>query len=194
VLSGTGSGHPSVLALYFGKNRGFIFSTFQYLSLVIKESPVSALAAQIAKGVRHKVYVTRRLHFSAAHRIANPNWSEDQNQATFGLCANPQWHGHNYELEVCLAGYPDPDTGYVYDLSKLKKNVNALVVDKIDHKNLNTQVDFLDGVIPSTENLAIAIWNELKDAVAPAELTCIRLWETPRNMVEYRGETMPVED
>jgi 6-pyruvoyltetrahydropterin/6-carboxytetrahydropterin synthase len=118
----------------------------------------------------------------------NPAWTEEKNAEVFGLCNNPNWHGHNYELEVTVVGVPHPETGYVFDLSKLKKIVEARVLDKVDHKNLNLDVDFMRGIIPSSENFVVAIWNELRDAVAPASLYLIRLYETPRNFVEYRGE------
>ena len=134
------------------------------------------------------VYVTRKVHFNAAHRLHNPEKSEAWNEDTFGPCNNPNWHGHNYELEVTVAGEPDPETGYVVDLGDLKAVLNEQVVDKVDHKNLNLEVDFMDGVIPSTENFAIAIWNQLEDELPAGELLCVRLYETPRNFVEYRGE------
>jgi 6-pyruvoyltetrahydropterin/6-carboxytetrahydropterin synthase len=134
------------------------------------------------------VYVTRKVHFNAAHRLHNPEKSEAWNEDTFGPCNNPNWHGHNYELEVTVAGEPDPETGYVVDLGDLKAVLNEQVVDKVDHKNLNLEVDFMDGVIPSTENFAIAIWNQLEGELPAGELHCVRLYETPRNFVEYRGE------
>lgn len=140
-------------------------------------------------GEKPRVYVTRRLHFNAAHRMFNPAWTDEKNAEVFGLCNNPNWHGHNYELEVTVVGTPDPETGYVFDLSKLKRIVETRVLDKTDHKNLNMDVDFMRGIIPSSENFAVAIWNELKGAVSPATLHLIRLYETPRNFVEYRGET-----
>lgn len=134
------------------------------------------------------VYVTRKVHFNAAHRLHNPEKSEEWNQETFGECNNPNWHGHNFELEVTVAGEPDPETGYVVDLGALKDVLHERVVDKVDHRNLNLEVDFMDGVIPSTENFAIAIWNELEGALPAGELHSVRLYETPRNFVEYRGE------
>ncbi|MDX2061503.1 MAG: 6-carboxytetrahydropterin synthase [Bacteroidia bacterium] len=133
------------------------------------------------------VFVTRQVHFNAAHKMVNPAWSAEQNQAVFGPCANENWHGHNYVLEVTLAGEPDPDTGYVFDLAKLKTILDERVLRHLDHKNLNLDVPFLQGIIPSSENLAIAIWQQLLPAVAPAQLYSVRLYETPRNFVEYRG-------
>ena len=134
------------------------------------------------------VYVTRRVHFNAAHRMHNPNWDDATNAEVFGKCNNPNWHGHNYELEVTLKGEPDPETGYVMDLSRLKDVLEEHVLSKVDHKNLNLDVDFMRGVIPSSENFAIAIWQQIAPHVAPAQLHAIRLYETPRNFVEYRGE------
>lgn len=136
-----------------------------------------------------RVRITRRLHFSAAHRLARPDWSEEENRRVFGDCANPNWHGHNYDLEVTVAGPVDPETGYVMDLGALKALVNRRVVDDLDHSNLNLDVPWLDGVIPSTENLAVAIWGRIAEHVpAPAALDRVVLWETPRQWAEYRGE------
>lgn len=137
------------------------------------------------------VYVTRKVHFNAAHRLHNPARSEAWNRETFGKCNNPNWHGHNYVLEVTVAGEPDPDTGYVIDLSVLKRIVEERIVDKVDHKNLNLEVDFLAGVLPSTENVAVAIWHELDGALPSGRLHAVRLYETERNVAEYRGEGAP---
>lgn len=134
------------------------------------------------------VYVTRKVHFNAAHRLHNPDKSEEWNRETFGKCNNPSWHGHNYKLEVTVAGEPDPETGYVVDLGNLKSLLHERVVDKVDHKNLNQEVDFMEGTNPTTENFAIAIWNQLEGALPSGRLHCVRLYETPRNFVEYRGE------
>ncbi len=134
------------------------------------------------------VYVTRKVHFNAAHRLHNPAKSDAWNRETFGKCNNPNWHGHNYVLEVTVAGEPDPDTGYVIDLGVLKGLVEEKILDKVDHKNLNLEVDFLEGVLPSTENFVVAIWNELKEALPSGRLHALRLYETERNMAEYRGE------
>ena len=134
------------------------------------------------------VYVTRKVHFNAAHRLHNPARSDAWNRETFGKCNNPNWHGHNYLLEVTVAGEPDPDTGYVIDLGVLKGLVEEKIVDKVDHKNLNLEVDFLEGVLPSTENFVVAIWNELNEALPSGRLHAVRLYETERNLAEYRGE------
>jgi len=135
------------------------------------------------------MYVTRREHFSAAHRLYNPSWSDQENDRVFGKCNNPAGHGHNYYVEVTVAGEVDPQTGYVVDLKELKGVIHAHVIDKLDHKNLNTDVDFLSGVNPTAENIAISIWNQLVDRVPQGKLHQIRLYETEKNIVDYRGET-----
>ena len=136
-----------------------------------------------------RVSVTRKLEFSAAHRLYRPEWSDERNRDVFGDCSNPHWHGHNYELEVTVAGEVDPETGYVLDLKRLKVLVEQLVIDDLDHRNLNLEVEWLQGVNPSTENLVVAIWHRLlphlPEGVAMKRL---RLRETPRNQVEYEGE------
>ncbi|MEM6648573.1 MAG: 6-carboxytetrahydropterin synthase [Bacteroidota bacterium] len=134
------------------------------------------------------VYVTRKLHFNAAHRLHNPEQSDAWNADTYGPCNYPNWHGHNYVLEVTVAGEPDPVSGYVIDLGQLKKIVNERVVDKLDHRNLNLDVDFLQGIIPSSENLVVAIWKELADALPSGRLHHVRLFETERNFVDYFGD------
>jgi 6-pyruvoyltetrahydropterin/6-carboxytetrahydropterin synthase len=134
------------------------------------------------------VYVQRRMHFNAAHRLHNPEKSDAWNEEMYGPCNHPNWHGHNYVLEVVVAGEPDPETGYLIDLGVLKRIINERVIDKVDHRNLNLDVDFMDGIIPSTENFAVAIWNQLEDALPSGRLHLVRLYETPRNSVEYRGE------
>lgn len=133
-------------------------------------------------------YVTRRAHFNAAHRLHNPKKSDEWNRRVFGKCNNPNWHGHNYLLEITVAGEPDPDTGYVIDLAELKQVIEERVISKVDHKNLNLEVDFLQGIMPSTENFAIAIWRELESALPSGRLHAVRLQETERNVAEYRGE------
>ena len=116
------------------------------------------------------VYVTRKVHFNAAHRLHNPEKSDEWNRKMFGPCNHPNWHGHNYVLKVTVAGEPDPETGYVIDLGNLKALLNEEVVNKVDHKNLNLDVDFLNGVIPSTENFAIAIWNQIEGKLPSGRL------------------------
>ncbi len=138
------------------------------------------------------VYVSRKEHFNAAHKLSNPAWSKEKNQEVFGPCANENWHGHNFELIVTVAGDPDPDTGFVIDLKKLSTLIRADVIEKVDHKNLNLDVDFMHGKMASTENLAIEIWKILVPAIpriaSRARLHSVRLFETPRNYVEYFGE------
>lgn len=135
-----------------------------------------------------RVRVTRRLHFCAAHRLGRDDWSREQNERVFGLCSNENWHGHNYELDVTVAGEIDPETGYVLDLKLLRDAVEQRVIDDLDHRNLNLDVEWMRGVNPTTENLVVAIWDRLAGALpATVELERIVLWETPRNYVEYSG-------
>jgi 6-pyruvoyltetrahydropterin/6-carboxytetrahydropterin synthase len=134
-----------------------------------------------------QVTIIRRLQFNAAHRVHNPAMSDEENEATFGKCNNPNWHGHNYILDVSVTGPIDERTGYVIDLSTLKAIVEREVVNKVDHKNFNLDVDFMRGIIPTTENIVVAMWRVLEPAIAPARLTRLVLWETPNNYVEYDG-------
>ena len=135
-----------------------------------------------------RVRVTRRMHFSAAHRLARPDWSEQRNREVFGDCSNPNWHGHNYELDVTVEGEVDPETGYVMDLKSLKKLVQTLVVEDLDHRNLNLDVLWLKGKNPTTENLVVAIWERLKEGLPErVQLKRLVLHETSRNSVEYEG-------
>lgn len=134
------------------------------------------------------VYVTRRVRFNAAHRLHNPSKSDEWNRQMYGKCNSPNWHGHNYTLEVTVAGEPDPDTGYVLDLGVLKRLLGEQVLAKCDHANLNLDVDFMQGVLPSTENFAIGIWNQIVDVLPAGRLHTVRLYETENNMAEYHGE------
>jgi 6-pyruvoyltetrahydropterin/6-carboxytetrahydropterin synthase len=134
------------------------------------------------------VTVTRRMTFNAAHRVHNPELSDLENARLFGKCNNPNWHGHNYVLEVAVRGPVQARTGYVLDLAHLRDVVSKEILDKVDHRNLNVDVDFMRGVIPTTENLAVAFWRILAPALAPVELQRLRLWESENNMVEYTGE------
>jgi 6-pyruvoyltetrahydropterin/6-carboxytetrahydropterin synthase len=133
------------------------------------------------------VTITRRLHFSAAHRVHNPALSDEENRRLFGKCNNPNWHGHNYILDVSVKGTLDEKTGYVIDLSRVKELTEQHVVSKVDHRNLNLEVDFLRDVIPTTENVVVAFWRVLEPALKPARLTKLVLWETVNNYVEYDG-------
>lgn len=134
------------------------------------------------------VYVTRKSHFCASHRLYNPAWSNEQNSEVFGKCNNPNGHGHNYDLEVTVVGNPPADTGMVIDLKELAAIVEREVVDRVDHKNLNLDVDFLRGVIPTAENMAIAFWKLLAPKIISGRLHSIKLYESANNLVEYRGE------
>lgn len=133
------------------------------------------------------VTATRLVRFNAAHRVYNPAWSDERNQSTFGKCNNPNWHGHNYTLEITVAGEVDPETGYVMDLGELKRIAERELVQHIDHKNLNLDVPFMAGTIPTTENLVLACWRVLAPKVAPARLARLKLWETENHYVEYDG-------
>lgn len=135
------------------------------------------------------VYLTRIEHFNAAHKLYNPAWSREKNDEVFGKCANENWHGHNYELYVTIKGEVNAETGFLFDAKKLSVIIKETVLDKLDHKNLNVEVDFLKDKMCSTENLAIGIWQQLERSL-PAEikLHCIKLYETPRIYVEYYGE------
>jgi 6-pyruvoyltetrahydropterin/6-carboxytetrahydropterin synthase len=135
-----------------------------------------------------EVTVSRRLMFNAAHRVHNPELSDAENARLFGKCNNPNWHGHNYTLDVSVRGPVDERTGYVIDLGVLKRIVEERVIGKIDHKNLNLVVDFMQGVNPTSENIIVAMWRELEPAVKPGRLIRLVLWETANNYVEYTGE------
>lgn len=138
------------------------------------------------------IYISRKEHFNAAHKLYNPNWSEEKNIEMFGPCANANWHGHNFELIVTVKGIPDPETGFVIDLKKLSRLIREKVIAKLDHKNLNLDVDFMLGKMASTEILAMEVWRILDPEILAiaknAKLHCIKLYETPRNYVEYFGE------
>lgn len=141
----------------------------------------------------NKVYITRRETFNAAHKLWQPNWSEDKNNEVFGRCANKNWHGHNFVLFVTVCGNPDPETGFVMNLKDLSAIIKKEVTEKLDHKNLNLDVPFLEGVMASTENIVIATWGILAPAIAVygAELVKLKLVETENNFVEYFGGNKP---
>jgi 6-pyruvoyltetrahydropterin/6-carboxytetrahydropterin synthase len=134
------------------------------------------------------VYITRIEHFNAAHKLYNPKWTKEENEAVFGKCANKNWHGHNFELHVTLAGSPNPETGFVFDVKKLSIIIKEHVTEKLDHKNLNVEVDFMADKICSIENLVIGIWNQLSPQLpTEVKLHALKLYETPRIYVEYFG-------
>jgi 6-pyruvoyltetrahydropterin/6-carboxytetrahydropterin synthase len=134
------------------------------------------------------VFVTRRATFSASHRLYNPQLSEKENADLFDKCANTNGHGHNYVLEVTVAGVPGKKTGYVIDLKNLKRILQREILEKVDHKHLNHDVDFLRGIIPTAENIVKSFWNILEPKITEGKLYSIRLQETENNTVEYRGE------
>lgn len=134
------------------------------------------------------IYITRKLDFCASHRLFNPEFTEEQNKAAFGLCSNPNGHGHTYTLEVTIKGEVNPKTGMIMDFKHLKELVKAEVVDKVDHKNLNIDVPFMEGIISTVENMAVIFWNVLKPKINNGHLYEIKLAESERNYVIYRGE------
>lgn len=134
------------------------------------------------------VYVTRRAHFSAAHRLFNPTFSHERNEATFDKCNNVRGHGHNYTIDVTVAGIPDPQTGYVIDLKKLARLMDELVIDRVDHKHLNFDVPELRGIIPTAENIALVFWSLLEPRIKEGKLHSIKVYESDNNFVEYLGE------
>ena len=135
------------------------------------------------------IYITRKFHFSASHRVYNPALSDEENLKKYGKCSNPNGHGHNYVMKVTVAGEVDPEIGYVMDLTELKVLVEKYLVDKVDHKNLNLDVDFMKGVLPSTENIALKFWEQIEPVIntSSRKLYSIKIQETINNSVEYRG-------
>jgi 6-pyruvoyltetrahydropterin/6-carboxytetrahydropterin synthase len=134
------------------------------------------------------VYVTRKAHFAAAHRLYNPSWSMEENDKVFGKCNNPNGHGHNYNIEVTVAGVPPAETGMVIDLKVLAGIVDRELIELVDHKHLNIDVPFLKGIIPTAENMAMAFWKVLAPRIPFGTLYSIKLYESENNLVEYRGE------
>jgi len=134
------------------------------------------------------VYLTRREHFCASHRLVNPKFSDEKNLEIYGKCAWPNGHGHNYEIEVSVEGHPDPETGMILDLKKLADIIDAEILSKVDHKHLNFDVDFLRGVIPTAENLAVVFWKILEARIVAGKLSSVTVYETPNNFAAYRGE------
>lgn len=136
------------------------------------------------------IYLTRRERFSAAHRMFRQDWTDEKNMEVFGKCSNPKWHGHNYELFVTIKGELPDNHGFIMNISTLKQIIIDRVIQKLDHKNINLEVDFMEGKIATTENLALAIWSELKPFIEKegAKLHCVRISETENNSIEYYGE------
>jgi 6-pyruvoyltetrahydropterin/6-carboxytetrahydropterin synthase len=134
------------------------------------------------------MFVTRRETFSAAHRLYNPALSDEENFKVFGKCSNPNWHGHNYTLEVVVGGEINKETGFVINLSLLKEIIHEHVISKVDHKNINTETDFMKGLNPTSENIVMGIWRTLTDKIPEGKLYSVKLYETENNFFEYRGE------
>ena len=135
------------------------------------------------------IHITRRERFNAAHRLFRADYSDERNNEVFGKCSNPNWHGHNYELFVTVKGDINNETGFLINLKVLSKIIKTNVINKLDHKNINLEVDFMKGKLASTENLAVSIWNELEDNVnvLGAELHCVKVVESENNFIEYYG-------
>lgn len=136
------------------------------------------------------LYLTRKENFNAAHRLWNKEFSDAENNEIFGKCANPNWHGHNYDLYVTIKGIPNPKTGFVMNVRDLGKLVREHIISKVDHRNLNIDVDFLKGQIPTTENIAVAFWQQLEHKIPNGILHCVKLCETETIYVEYFGEPL----
>jgi 6-pyruvoyltetrahydropterin/6-carboxytetrahydropterin synthase len=136
------------------------------------------------------IYITRKEHFNAAHRLFRPEYSDEENLRIFGKCSNPKWHGHNYTIFITVKGDVNENTGFVIDLKKLSQIINEKVIEILDHKNINLEVPFMEGKLASTENLAIGIWNQIEEEIKnqDALLHCVRLEETENNIAEYFGE------
>jgi 6-pyruvoyltetrahydropterin/6-carboxytetrahydropterin synthase len=133
------------------------------------------------------MFITRKEHFNAAHKLYNSAWSAERNEAVFGKCANPNYHGHNYDLYVTVKGMPDPETGFIINVFELSEVIRRQVIDKVDHRNLNLDVDFMRNVLASTENFAKAIWEQLEPHIKGCKLHCVKLQETDTIYAEYFG-------
>lgn len=136
------------------------------------------------------VFITRRETFAAAHRLFQAGLSDEENFKLFGKCSNPNWHGHNYTLEVVVMGEVNPETGFVLDIKKLKEIIHQHVISKVDHKNLNIDTDFMKGIIPTSENIVVAIWKQFVDKIPGGKLYSVKLFETENNYFEYRGDSI----
>lgn len=135
------------------------------------------------------IYITRRERFNAAHRLFKPNFSDEKNMEIFGKCSNPNWHGHNYDLFITVKGEVNPETGFLVNLKTLSKVIREKIIEKIDHKNINLEVDFMQNKMASTENLSIAIWDEIEPSINKlnCKLHCVKVYESENNYVEYFG-------
>jgi len=162
---------------YFGILKRFLFGK------LLENNSIYILKPSIM------VFLTRRERFNAAHRLFRPDWSDEKNREVYGKCSNPMWHGHNYILFVTVKGEIKPGLGYLVDLSTLSKVIRETIIDRIDHKNINLEVDFMKGILASTENIAMAIWQELEPKIKEldVELHSIKLEETENNSAEYFG-------
>jgi 6-pyruvoyltetrahydropterin/6-carboxytetrahydropterin synthase len=139
------------------------------------------------------VYLTRKEHFCASHRLFNPKFSDEENLRIYGKCAYPNGHGHNYEIEVTVVGKPQPETGMILDLKRLSDIVKTEIIEKVDHRHLNIDVDFLKGIIPTAENLSMVFWQLLEPKITEGKLYSVRVYETPKNYAEYRSEDSTIQ-
>ncbi len=139
------------------------------------------------------VYITRKEKFNSAHKLFREDWTEEKNKEVFGKCSNHNWHGHNYILYVTVKGFPNPETGFLINLKTLSEIINKEIIDQLDHRNMNLDVPFLKGVIPSTENVVIKIWERIEEPISEVggTLVKIKLFETENNFVEYFGGREP---
>lgn len=169
------------------KNIGFFpldsRKLFSYIVLTVEKKVVNPIMVEFLM-----LYVTRKMYFSASHRLHSDQLSDKENIKAFGICNNPSGHGHNYEVHVTVRGEPDPITGMVIDLMKLKEIIQKELIIKVDHKHLNHDVEFFRNVVPTAENMCIAFWNILKDKLPRGELHEIKVFETENNYAYYRGE------
>ncbi len=150
-----------------------------------------ASGSGLAPALRKIVEITRQVEFSAAHRLHNPVFSEEENRRIYGICNNPNGHGHNYTLEVTVAGEPDPATGMIIDLKQLREILDEVLISRVDHKNLNLDVPFLRGCVPTVEVLAVRFWEELEGRLPGCRLSEVALYESRTNFARYRGPREP---
>ncbi len=150
-------------------------------------SPATTASASSGIAVSRIVAITKQIEFSAAHRLWNPRFTEERNWEVFGICNNPNGHGHNYVLDVTVEGEPDPETGMIIDLKRLKDLLDRLLLSRVDHKNLNEDVPFLEGTVPTVENLVIRFWDELAGKLDGCRLSELVLYESRSNFARYRG-------
>lgn len=180
---------PNTRALFVNRITIFYHTAYEIDGSSEQCQRFSVLSSRFQPYMEKIVYLTRRERFNAAHKLWNPEWDAGKNEQVFGKCSNPNWHGHNYDLFVTVKGAPKPETGFSMDLKVLSDIVEEKVISKLDHKNLNLDVDFMQGLMASAENIAIAIWEQLEGPIREngCTLHSIKLYETENNIVEYFG-------